>query len=139
MLIILPDQHPLSFRYFYHSFYLFLFYLSDDRFNLCSRRSVPPFHKFLLDFGTCNCPSSRYRFYFSHNFLVIMIFLYIWLLLFQSRHPAGSIKLPVTIIHLIMISVILSCQIVHSVLFLVYILPFNIIFVNKYFVFLFIY
>ena len=68
-----------------------------------------------------------------------MIFLYTRLLCFQSRHPAGSIKLPVTIIHLIMISVILSCQIVHSVLFLVYILPFNIIFVNKYFVFLFIF
>ena len=135
MLIILLINIHFQFDISIILFTSFFSILLIDRFNLCSRRSVPPFHKFLPDFGICNCPSSRYRFYFSHNFLVIMIFLRIWLLLFQSRHPTGFIKLPVTIIHLIITTVIFSCQIVHSVLFVGYILPFNYSFVNKFFVF----
>ena len=117
------DQHPLSMWYYYHSFFTSLFYLLFDRSTY-----VPggPYLLF-LDFHRTSVSDGffKYRFYFSHNFLVIMIFLRIWLLLFQSRHPTGFIKLPVTIIHLIITTVIFSCQIVHSVLFVGYILPFN--------------
>ena len=79
MLIILLINIHFPFDISIILFTSFFSILLIDRFNLCSRRSVPPFHKFLPDFGTFSCRSFWYRFYFSHNFLVIMIFLYIWL------------------------------------------------------------
>ena len=73
----LTDQHPSSSWYFYHIPFSFLYLFWSDRFNLCSRWSVPPLLRFLLDFGSPMI-FSWYKFYFSHNFLVIMIFLYIF-------------------------------------------------------------
>ena len=82
------DQHPLSMWYYYHSFFTSLFYLLFDRSTY-----VPggPYLLF-LDFHRTSVSDGffKYRFYFSHNFLVIMIFLCIFPSDPWSRYPMGE-------------------------------------------------